>query len=180
MNTLVFAFRRNASGLVSRLIRFVTKSDDGISHVEVRFPDGRSFSSREWHGTDWANIDYSVGEWIFVELLDVSDEVDRARGRLGRRAMRTQVRLPRHPAVLPEPPQQEQAALLFSKAACQGRPGLRTLRRRRRVAGLAATHARPDPRRLSGANGINAMNPTAEQQLSPDARAVVEHTASRS
>jgi hypothetical protein len=79
MNTLVFAFRRNASGLVSRLIRFVTKSDDGISHVEVRFPDGRSFSSREWHGTDWANIDYSVGEWIFVELLDVSDEaIERA------------------------------------------------------------------------------------------------------
>jgi hypothetical protein len=84
MNTLVFAFRRNAPGLVSRLIRFVTKSDDKVSHVEVKFPNGLSFSSREWHGAAWKEIDYNVeqvfgeidanGDWIFVELIDVSDE----------------------------------------------------------------------------------------------------------
>lgn len=74
--TLRFAFRRNAPGLVARLIRFVTKSQDGISHVEVIFPGGRSFSSREPHGAGWADIDYAADPdgWLFADLVDVPHE----------------------------------------------------------------------------------------------------------
>lgn len=71
--TVVFAFRQNAPGLVSWLIRFVTKSEQKISHVEVVFPDGRSFSSREPKGAAWADIDYSQGQWKFCSI-EVTDE----------------------------------------------------------------------------------------------------------
>jgi uncharacterized protein YycO len=73
MATLRYAFRVGASGWVSRAIRFVTKSQQGISHVEVLFPDGRSFSSREPHGSGWAHIDYAADPdgWIFVDMVDV-------------------------------------------------------------------------------------------------------------
>lgn len=73
MATLTFAFRVGASGWISRAIRFVTKSQQGISHVEVILPDGRSFSSREPDGASWANIDYSAepGGWLFVDMVDV-------------------------------------------------------------------------------------------------------------
>lgn len=73
MATLKYAFRVGASGFVSRAIRFVTKSQQGISHVEVIFPDGRSFSSREPDGASWATIDYKADPegWVFVDLLNV-------------------------------------------------------------------------------------------------------------
>lgn len=73
MTTLRYAFRVGASGFVSRAIRFVTKSQQGISHVEVIFPDGRSFSSREPHGAAWAQIDYAADPngWLFVDMVDV-------------------------------------------------------------------------------------------------------------
>lgn len=70
---LVFAFRQNAPGVISRLIRFVTKSQDGISHVEMMFPDGRSFSSREPKGAAWADIVYRQNEWLLL-TVDVSAE----------------------------------------------------------------------------------------------------------
>ena len=71
MPTLKYAFRVGADGFISRAIRFVTKSQQGISHVEVIFPDGRSFSSREPYGSSWANIDYTAGGWLFVDMVDV-------------------------------------------------------------------------------------------------------------
>lgn len=73
MATLRYAFRVNAPGFVSRAIRFVTKSQQGISHVEVIFPNGMSFSSREPHGSSWAQIDYKADPdgWLFVDMVDV-------------------------------------------------------------------------------------------------------------
>jgi hypothetical protein len=72
--SIKLAFRHNAGGIFSRAIRFITKSDDAVSHVEVIFPDGRSFSSREGSGASWEWIDYSTG-WFIVELLDVPESL---------------------------------------------------------------------------------------------------------
>jgi len=77
MPHLVFAFRVGAKGFFSRAIRFVTKSEDGISHVEVLFPDGLSFSSREPKGTSWLKIDYAAdpGGWIRYAVEVTQDQL---------------------------------------------------------------------------------------------------------
>jgi hypothetical protein len=69
---LRLAFRKDAKGFISWAIRFVSKSDDAVSHVEVIFPDGRSFSSREGSGAAWQRIEYGPG-WYIVPLLDVPE-----------------------------------------------------------------------------------------------------------
>ena len=65
---VTFAFKVDAPGFFSWLIRFITKSQDGISHVEVIFPDGRSFSSREPKGVSWDVVDYNRNKWIFCDV----------------------------------------------------------------------------------------------------------------
>lgn len=76
--TIKFAFKKDAPGFFSRAIRFVTKSQDGLSHVEAVFPDGRSFSSREPKGTSWQVIDYSRDKWIICEVEVTRDEATAA------------------------------------------------------------------------------------------------------
>ncbi len=65
---VTFAFKVDAPGFFSWLIRFVTKSQDGISHVEVIFPCGRSFSSREPKGVYWDVVNYLQHKWIFCDV----------------------------------------------------------------------------------------------------------------
>ncbi len=72
--TIRFAFRKGAKGFFSRAIRFVTKSQDGLSHVEAVFENGRSFSSREPKGTAWEDIVYAKADWIMCEVADVTPE----------------------------------------------------------------------------------------------------------
>ena len=68
-----FAFKTDAPGFYSWVIRFLTKSQDRISHVEYIHHDGLSFSSREsglWDnekpGSQWRRIDYNDGKssWL--------------------------------------------------------------------------------------------------------------------
>lgn len=73
LTRITFAFKQDAPGFVSWAIRFVTKSEDRLSHVEVIFPDGRSFSSREPKGATWKVIDYSLEKWIYCSV-EVTDE----------------------------------------------------------------------------------------------------------
>ena len=79
MSFLTFAFKTRARGFFSWAIRFVTKSQDGISHVECVFPDGQSFSSREPKGTSWETIDYATDQWLFVTVPATDAQVAAAR-----------------------------------------------------------------------------------------------------
>lgn len=73
MPRIGYAFRYKASGVVSAAIQFVTRSQHRLTHVEVILPDGRSFSSREFEGASFKQIDYKPEEWIRL-WFEVTDE----------------------------------------------------------------------------------------------------------
>lgn len=73
---LRLAFKVNSKGFFSRIIRFVSKSQDGVTHVEIVFPDNLSFSSREPRGTGYLYIDYlkDPDDWLIIDMPEMAPE----------------------------------------------------------------------------------------------------------
>jgi hypothetical protein len=73
---LKVAFRKKSNSLFSVLIRWYTFGPH--SHVELLFPDGRSFSSDESDGgAKWRTRNMTADEWDFLTVPCTAEEVQR-------------------------------------------------------------------------------------------------------